>query len=178
MARTPPTKDPSIVAAWADGAQRSNWLRRWWPAVLWAVIISLLSTRYFGSDQTSTVIIPVLHWLVPSASYATLLHWHHLIRKAAHFTEYFVFSVLLLRAIRAGRRDVRWSWALEAIAIVAVYAAFDEFHQIFVPGRTPAVRDVLIDTIGGIAAQLLVGLLLLWKRQRERTNELERGQTA
>ena len=154
---------------------RPNRLHRWWPALLWAVVISILSTRYFGSDQTSTVIIPVLHWLFPAASHTTLLQWHHLIRKTAHFTEYFVFSMLLLRALRAGRRDVHWTWALEAIGIVALYASFDEFHQIFVPGRTPAVRDVLIDTLGGVAAQLLIGLLLLWKHQRERTSELLHG---
>jgi VanZ family protein len=142
------------------------------------VAISILSTRYFGSDQTSAVIIPMLHWLFPAASHATLLQWHHLIRKTAHFTEYFVFSMLLLRAIRAGRRDVHWSWALEAIGIVALYASLDEFHQMFVPGRTSAVGDVLIDTTGGVAAQLLIGLVLQWKHRRERTSELERGRAA
>src|SRR5487761_1131868 len=100
MTRTPPTKDSSTFTVRADDAMRPNRLHRWWPALLWAVVISILSTRYFGSDQTSTVIIPVLHWLFPAASHTTLLQWHHLIRKTAHFTEYFVFSMLLLRALR------------------------------------------------------------------------------
>jgi VanZ family protein len=43
------------------------------------------------------------------------------------------------------------------LAVVFAYAASDEFHQIFVPNRTPLVSDVLIDTAGGGA-----GLLLLW----------------
>jgi len=91
---------------------------------------------------------------------ATLLEVHHVIRKCGHFTEYFILSLLLLRGIRAGRRDVRIVWALAAIAIVACYASLDEFHQIFVPGRTPAVADVLLDTIGGICAQIAFALFM------------------
>lgn len=90
---------------------------------------------------------------------ATLLEFHHLIRKCGHFVEYFILSLLVLRGIRAGRRDARIAWALAAIAIVACYASLDEFHQIFVPGRTPAITDVLLDTIGGICAQIVVALV-------------------
>ena len=52
--------------------------------------------------------------------------------------------------------------------IVAGYASLDEFHQSFVPGRTPAVTDVLLDTTGGAAAQAIAGLVLLWGHVRER----------
>lgn len=96
---------------------------------------------------------------------------HHYIRKTGHFVEYFVFSILILRAIRAGRGNTRLTWALAAILIVAGYAALDEFHQSFVPGRTPAVRDVLIDTSGGAAAQIIAALVLLWGHVRHRNNE-------
>jgi VanZ family protein len=133
-------------------------LRRWWPALAWAVVISLFSTSAFTADNTGRIIIPILHRLMPHAAMATLLEIHHLIRKCGHFTEYFVLSLLVLRGMRAGRRDVRLVWALAAIAIVACYASLDEFHQIFVPGRTPAVADVLLDTIGGICAQIAFAL--------------------
>lgn len=97
---------------------------------------------------------------MPHAAMATLLEIHHVIRKCAHFTEYFILSLLVLRGIRAGRRGARIAWALAAIAIVASYASLDEFHQIFVPGRTPAVTDVLLDTIGAICAQIAFALLM------------------
>ena len=42
---------------------------------------------------------------VPHAATATLLEIHHVIRKCGHFTEYFILSLLVLRGIRAGRRD-------------------------------------------------------------------------
>ena len=42
-----------------------------------------------------------------------------------------------------------------ALIYVFFYAASDEIHQAFVPNRGPAVRDVMIDTSGGIFAMLV-----------------------
>jgi len=147
-----------------------RWLKLWWPAVVWALLISSFSTGAFTSDHTSRFIIPVLRWLLPHSSPETLELLHHLIRKCAHFVEYFIFGLLVLRGIRAGRKETHFGWALVAVGIVAGYAALDEFHQSFVPGRGPAVADVLLDTAGGVAAQLVAALLMLWgdvrKKQR------------
>jgi VanZ family protein len=157
-----------VIPSASAGPNGKRWIARWWPALLWAVLISTFSTGNFTDEKTASVIIPILHWLLPKASHHALLVLHHIIRKSAHFVEYFIFSLLILRAIRAGRRDTRLTWALAAIIIVAGYAALDEFHQSFVPGRTPAVSDVLLDTTGGTAAQAIAGLVLLWGHVRER----------
>lgn len=148
-----------------------RWLRYWWPAILCAVVISSLSTETFTSENTSRVIIPVLRWFLPHATLETLSLIHHVIRKSGHFTEYFVLSLLLLHALRAGTHDFSLRWALIAILIVAGYASLDEFHQSFVPGRTAAVTDVLLDTCGGTAAQVLVALLVFWRGFRKRRGE-------
>jgi VanZ family protein len=145
-----------------------EWLKRWWPALGWAVVISIFSTGAFTSENTSRIIVPILRWLLPHATSATLAAIHHYIRKSAHFTEYFVLSLLVLRGIRAGRPGTRFVWALWVIAIVACYASLDEFHQRFVPGRTAAVGDVLIDTSGGTAAQLVAALAVLLGHMRDR----------
>jgi VanZ family protein len=137
---------------------RTSWMKRWWPAIAWAVVISLFSTRGFTSENTGRYIVPVLHWLLPRAEMQTLLLIHHYIRKTGHLTEYFVLSLLLLRGIRGERRGMRLAWALTAIAVVLCYASLDEFHQSFVPGRTPAVSDVMLDTCGGAAAQAVAAL--------------------
>ena len=110
----------------------------------------------------------MLRWFLPQAMPETLSLIHHVIRKSGHFTEYFVFSLLLLHALRAGTHDFSLRWALIAISIVAGYASLDEFHQLFVPGRGAAVSDVLLDTTGGAAAQLLVGLIVFWRGARMR----------
>jgi VanZ family protein len=148
-----------------------NWLKTWWPALAWAVVISGFSTGAFTAEHTSRIIIPILHWLLPHASVHSLNRIHHIIRKCAHFTEYFILSLLILRGIRAGRPGSRFAWALAAIAIVACYASLDELHQHFVPGRTAAVADVLIDTTGGIAAQVVAAIFLVWGHVRQKRKE-------
>src|SRR6202041_2918255 len=65
-------------------------------------------------------------------------------------------------------------WALINILIVACYAALVEYHQSFVPGRTAAVGDVLIDTTGGIAAQLVASLFVLLAKARDQRHKDER----
>jgi VanZ family protein len=148
-----------------------RWLKRWWPALVWGALISSFSTGAFTPEHTSRIVVPVLHWLFPHMPMETLELIHHAIRKCAHFAEYFILSLLILRGIRAGRKETRLAWALLAILVVAAYASLDEFHQSFVPGRTPAVGDVLIDTSGGVAAQLLAALFVLWGHVRERQRE-------
>jgi len=151
----------------AQAEAPKGWFALWWPALAWAVVISLFSTHLFTSQNTGHIIIPLLHWLFPSATPETLALMHHIIRKCAHFTEYFVLSLLILRGIRAGRHGTKLAWAVLAIVIVAGYASLDEFHQRFVPGRTPAVADVLLDTTGGAAAQAIAALFAMLVHVRE-----------
>ena len=91
---------------------------------------------------------------MPHASAATLEHAHEVLRKCAHFAEYFVFSVLLLRGVRGERRGWQLRWALGALAIAAAYSMLDEYHQSFVPSRTASLWDSLLDTVGAATAQV------------------------
>lgn len=162
----------AVHVARVQGGKPGGWVGRWWPAIAWAVLISIFSTATFTAENTGRVIIPVLHWIFPAFSPETLALAHYIIRKCAHFTEYFVLSLLILRGIRDGRAGIRLGWALLAIVLVLGYASLDEFHQRFVPGRTPAVTDVLIDTAGGALAQALVAFLsVLVDRQEARPGE-------
>lgn len=105
----------------------------------------------------------------------TLQFLHHIIRKCGHFTEYFILGMLILRGIRAGEKGMHLRWALVTILIVAGYASLDEYHQSFVPGRTPAVRDVFIDTTGGAAAQIVASLVVLLGASREKRRQVEQN---
>jgi VanZ family protein len=51
--------------------------------------------------------------------------------------------------------------------MTAFVASLDEWHQTFIPSRTGRWQDVVLDTCAGIAAQLLI-FLLLKSRQRAR----------
>jgi len=138
-----------------------------WPAGLCALVIFAFSTSLFSSTNTGHFIIPVLHFLFPSYSPAALQNLHFRIRKLGHISEYFVFCLLVFRGLRRDRPGWALEWALWAVLIAAVYAGTDEFHQIFVPGRTPAVEDVMIDTFGAMLAQCCV---FAWSFRRSRAN--------
>ena len=142
-------------------------LTPWLPAIAWAILISWASTDMFSASHTSQFIIAALHGLFPRASAETLDRLHFFIRKSAHFTEYFAFSFLLLRAIRGENRGWQLRWAIVALAIAAGYSALDEFHQSFVPSRTASPWDSLLDTTGAATAQVL---LWLWFRFHARNS--------
>ena len=130
----------------------------WVPAILWAILISYASTDAFSASHTSEFIIPALHWLFPLATIETLQRVHFLIRKTSHFSEYFIFSLFLMRGMRGRDDGWRLRWAIWAVVIAAGYSALDEFHQSFVPSRTASPWDSLIDTMGAVAAQVLLWL--------------------
>ena len=153
-------------------------LQAWWPALLWAVFIFFMSTDTFSSPHTSRFFEPILHWLIPSLTDDQFDIIHHFIRKSAHFTEYFIFFLLLYRAVRSTRpwrshswlrsstqpspRPWQWSSALVAWLIAATYSALDELHQIFVPSRGPSPWDSLLDSTGALIALLI--LFILYRR--------------
>ncbi len=131
-------------------------LKYWVPAICVAILISLFSTHYFTSEQTGRFILPVLRWLFPSAS-RHLLHLMHVgIRKAAHVTEFGVFSIAVFHGLRADRYGWKLEWAVLTLLIAVSYAGLDEWHQSFVPLRNSSFRDVVIDASGALLAQLFV----------------------
>jgi VanZ family protein len=133
----------------------SSPLGRWLPVIAWAGVIWTLSGSWFTGERTGSFLLPILAALFPRATSAQLQAMHQAIRKLAHFTEYLILSLLLYRALRSERRRNLRSAAL-ALALAGLYAAADEAHQGFVPGRTAAATDCLIDISGAAAGQGLV----------------------
>ena len=81
---------------------------------------------------------------------------HSGIRKAAHVTEFGIFSITVFRGIRAGRSGWKFKWAFATLVIAVLYAALDEWHQSFVLLRHATPRDVAIDAFGALLAQCFV----------------------
>lgn len=62
-----------------------------------------------------------------------------------HFIEYSVLGVLLASALLPEATPLRTITI--AILVAAAYGASDEFHQSFVPGRTPDILDWIVDVV-------------------------------
>ena len=78
------------------------------------------------------------------------------VRKLAHVTEYAILAMLISGVI-LDLWGKRCKELLVAWLCTTAYAGTDEFHQLFVPGRSGKVIDVLIDSSGA-----LLGVLFLW----------------
>jgi len=80
-------------------------------------------------------------------------YFEYPVRKLAHFSEYACMGILVYVLCSQWKKRGRGLYLL-VIAWVALSAAADEFHQIFVPGRDGNPADVCLDTLGGTAGML------------------------
>ncbi len=104
---------------------------RWGPVVLWSLLI------FIGSAM-------------PGASVSQSELVDYLIHKSVHLFEYAMLAVLTYRASH--------SWLL-AFSYPALFAASDEFHQLFVPGRNGRLEDWLLDFFALSCGNLLSYLI-------------------
>lgn len=129
---------------------RSNRYRWLWmfPLVWMAVIFMLSSQPGEESHQLSGQVLEIVEEIVerfrPEPAAFDL---HTFVRKSAHYGFYLVLGILLYIPLyfecRQGLRSVLWSFF-----IGTWYAVLDEIHQLFVPGRSFQVTDILIDSLG------------------------------
>jgi len=81
-----------------------------------------------------------------------------LVRKAAHMTEYFIFAITV--ALPFYVYGLRGFPLLLVAGIICVgFACTDEYHQSFVAGRGPSLRDVCIDSTGAFFGIMLVRIV-------------------
>lgn len=69
------------------------------------------------------------------------------VRKCAHLSLYLILGILVISLLRE-YMVINTKLVLLSLLICFLYACSDEIHQLFVPGRSGEVRDVLIDTLG------------------------------
>jgi VanZ family protein len=125
-----------------------------------------MSTETFSSQNTFSWVEKILNFLVSNIPLHAVGLIHAWMRKSGHVIEYFILGLLLFRAFRGGSiASWNWRWSFFAAIFVFLWAIGDEFHQSFFPTRTASVADVVIDTAGGVFAQLVS---FLWYRYRKK----------
>ena len=77
-----------------------------------------------------------------------------IVRKSAHFIGYIILGILASGLILQ-YENINKKYLL-AFLICVIYAISDEIHQLFVPGRSGQVRDVLIDSAGSFLGIIIV----------------------
>jgi VanZ family protein len=112
-----------------------NIIKYWLPVFAWCAVIYYLSS------------IPELKSSLPN-------QWDFVSRKIAHMTEYGILTFLFFRAV-AINLSFKRSIAYAALFSIT-YALTDEYHQLFVFGRSGNLTDVFIDTLGIFFATFLI----------------------
>lgn len=150
-------------------------MRRTNRAILFSVL-SLIWGLFIFSQSMKTGAVSVQMSLGIVSWIAQFLHidaelLHVLVRKGAHFGEYMLFGLLLsLTMHEAGLFPRRFD--LTVLFIGAIWAAFDEFLQTFIPDRSGQVSDVLLDVCGVLCGFLLVLLIVCLRRRRKKEESL------
>ena len=137
-----------------DSARRPS--RRWAVAfVCWVVFIwghSLVQGPQ--STAESGMVVSLLRPLFEGVGIVDPDLMSLIVRKAAHFSEYAVLGVLA-RGLVASLREEGSALHLPMGVVAALVPVADECLQLFVPGRSGRVQDVLIDLCG-----MLFGVVL------------------
>lgn len=109
------------------------------PALLWFVVIFILSSI----PGSAFPLIPLPH-----------------ADKIVHITIFFILCAFVDRALIHQTKFPRLInlHLFISLGVVILYGLSDEFHQNFIPGRTPDIFDATADAIGGCLYILLYSL--------------------
>lgn len=136
------------------------------PALIWASIIIFLTLQPAdASSSLSGEITLILYNIVKQIGLSLSIETFHLmVRKLAHFTEYFILGLLTFLALV--QYPISFKRKLIVIFIFGLmFACLDEAIQIFIDGRAGSVRDVLIDSAGVLfSIMIITGIFSLRKK--------------
>lgn len=150
-------------------------------SLLWMAFIFTMSqqnadtsteTSLRAGELVAELVVPGYRDWTPAAQRQLAIRIDHPVRKLAHASEYMVLGVLyslcyLLTVMPERRRSLFCT----VLPLGMLYAASDEFHQLFVPGRAGRITDVLIDSSGVLLGVVLVTVAQRWHRRHRARHE-------
>lgn len=137
--------------------------------ILWILVVSCMGTIFFFSSQEASesrkVSSGLIKTFVRALDFNNKLNENQIdtisenltfiVRKGAHFSIYAVLCIFLALLVKEYGIFGKWRFIL-SVLVCFLYACSDEFHQIFVSGRSGEIRDVIIDTCGAITGFLIL----------------------
>mgnify|MGYP002851890194 FL=1 len=153
--------------------------------VYWATLIFSMSAQ--NSGDSSSLSLAVSKFIVKTFKFGwSAEDIEYFVRKLAHIAEYAIFAILLtlsaytfrygrlmqVKSVMRRRYSVCFAWV-----VATIYSATDEFHQLFVDGRSGRVTDVFFDSFGAICGVLFTFFILyLVSKKRERAALLKKNE--
>lgn len=143
---------------------KKKYILRWTMLVLWMCFIFYMSSRSGSeSQEQSDLVLSILNFLGLQLNENIKNIASFIVRKTAHVTEYMILYILIFRVVILYSNTKKSK--LIALLCMVLYASTDEIHQLFVPGRSGMVRDVFIDSIGGIIG---VGITFIYENIKKK----------
>ena len=132
----------------------------WTLLILWMLFIFIMSSfnGVMSSNQSGSIATLIYNLFDISDTEKVSF----IVRKCAHVSEFFILGILVINLV--SKYNVKHIYLISFI-ICVLYASSDEFHQLFVPGRSGQVTDVLIDLIGVVLGLLLVFLIRCFRKE-------------
>ncbi len=160
-------------------------LRNWWPVLVWLGILRIESTDLASATHTSGLLYAILSHLVRHINPQLVETLDAVLRKTGHFVGYGILGALVFYALRNTNRDRiqpflmrRWGfylrdfwraeWATLGLLVTVITASLDEIHQSFIPSRTGALQDVVLDTCGAVVLQIVIYVFSVRQLNRRR----------
>ena len=169
---------------------------RWWPVLVWLGVIRLESTDFASANNTSSVLYTVIAAVVPHVDQSFVSRLDEILRKTGHFAGYGILSALVFLALKNTNYDRlrpllrrpwgtclrdfwRWDWALARHAGDRRDRCGGRDPPKFIPSRTGAWQDVVLDSCGAAVLQVIIYFLSLraFNRRRARVEQPELSST-
>lgn len=139
--------------------------------VSWILIIFLFSSCDAKTSTSQTKL--VINFLNKMSEHSYFINYFlfkinsrfemvYAVRKLAHLTIFCILQMISFIVLRRKKKSIL-KCSIYSIVIVILYAICDELHQYFTPGRSCSLKDVFIDTTGGIVGLSISYIILLIK---------------
>lgn len=132
--------------------------------IIWMIFIFIMSNTNGNdsSSQSNFFADIILQFLNIDKETLTFL-----IRKLAHMSEYAILALFTYYALIKIAFNKRIIFQITFL-ISFLYACSDEFHQLFISGRSGQFTDVLIDSTGCL---IMLLFLYLWQKRKNESND-------
>ena len=120
------------------------------------------------SDEISTGIMEIVKEIIDPQDKIEPELFNHILRKTAHFTEFFILGILYMLMKKHIDKKVISSFIFFPLFSTLVTAVIDEYIQLFVD-RGSAVKDVVLDFSGALTGILLTIVILLVCKRLKRS---------